>query len=123
MCLFVCVIRLGWWKSNSTQSPSFIVSLMYIRKPSQNCIRLFLFITFTFYLPMPVPIGLKLLKKNYTSAHKIKIYFLDITVYKGISVILLFCFVVVVFSFPSVCPSVIAIVLFRDSLFFSLHFA
>ena len=86
---------------------------MYIRKPSQNCIRLFLF---------------KIIEKNYTSAHKIKIFFLDITVYKGISVILLFCFVVcfvvvVVFSFPSVCPSVIAIALFRDSLFFSLHFA
>ena len=91
---------------------------MYIRKPSQNCISIPVY-NIDFVFTNARPDRVKIVERNCISEHKIKFVFLDITVYKGLRVIIslrrqvflqwfvfLFfvCFVVVVFSFPSVCP-------------------
>lgn len=60
---------------------------MYIRKPSQNCISIPIY-NIDFVFTNANPDRVKIVERNYTSAHKVKIFFLDITVYKGLSVII-----------------------------------
>ena len=60
---------------------------MYIRKPSQNCISIPVY-NIDFVFTNARPDRVKIVERNYISEHKIKFVFLDITVYKGLSVII-----------------------------------